>query len=431
MNQLGKPGIALAGASGSHPAHIRLLSSAIADRAPDLPLTVFDMTAFDTRGRGIYEGLPGTLIRPRPADAGVSERFRTGAPNIVISGGTRAFSRLIALFEGHLDERPVSTLLVCHSWGLPEQALIRAARSRGIAVFEIDEGPFSLPLRGTRVPESSRLTDRAILRVLRAIGLFPPRDVTGALIDRVLVTAPGRYRRLIERGVDEGKLVLVPPPRFDRLASVAKAWRERSRDGAPKQVLWLHQPFRADGKIARDAVDRAEAMLIAGIARCAARFDLTLTFRLHPRSDRAERERLTRLAQRSGVPVALDANRDLYDSLMEADAAVGFYSSALLEAVVCGMPAVAAEIEPRAFRQKTEGEKAAAIAALGVAVGKSIEEIEVALAAGLDRGPGEPPEVLLDEEIGRLNGQGAATVAQLLIAAALALPEVGKRLPPR
>ena len=415
---LRKPGIALAGASGSHPALVRLLSLAIAEQAPDLPLTIFDMTAFDRRGTGAYNGLPGECIRPEPSDAGLKQKFKTAALNIFASGGIRAFARLIALFGQTLDKRPVSVLLMCHSWGLPEQALIRAARMRGITVSQIDEGPFSLPLRGTRIPESSRASERAMLRAARLLGLFPPRDMTGALIDTVLVSAPGRHRKLVERGVAEDKLVLIPPPRFDRLAGVAEAWRAREQVGDRRQVLWLHQPFRVDGKVTKRAVDRAEAMMAEGIAQCSKDFDLTLILRMHPRSDSRERDRLVALARRAGIAVALDRNASLYDSFMDADAATGFYSSALLEALVCGMPAIAAQIDREGFRQKTEADKAGAMAVLGVTVGESSAVIAKSLATALSQGPGIPPQCLLDEEIGWLNGRGAACVAALLIDAA-------------
>lgn len=415
-----KPGIALAGASGSHPALIKLLSQEISRLAPQLPVTVLDMSGFDKRGSATYADVSAQVLRPDPADAGICERLKTAAPNLVLSGGMLAFNRLVALFGRLLDDQAVNVLLLCHSWGFPEQALLRAARVRGIAVWQIDEGPFSLPLRGTRVPESSSTVDRAFLRMLRAIRLLPPRDMTGALLDKILVTAPGRQRTLVARGVEEKKVQVVPPPRFDRLAEVANRWRARPQEVQAKRILWLHQPFGSDGKVTRGAVDRAESMLINGIARCAGPAGPTLALRVHPRSGEAERKHLLGLVGRAGIPVVIDREPDLYASFMKTDVAVGFYSSALLEAAVCGMPAIAAAIPRDAFRQATEAAKAGAMSELGVDVGRNVEELAKLISRGLGDGPRDPPEALLDEEIGWLNGKGAVCVAELLIAAACA-----------
>lgn len=406
--------IALAGAAGSHPQMIGLVAAALAEQGAAVPLVV-DLSAFDRRGMADYNFPQVETVRPKPEAAGLATRFSTAGPNIVLSGGTRAAHRMQAMYARLLGQKRIGVLMMCHSWGFPEQALVRAARSLGITVFQIDEGPFSLPLRGTKLPETSRQSGRIALGVLRKLRLLPPRDMTGALIDRVLVTAEGRRRQLIARGVDQAKLVLVPPPRFDRLAQVAQAWPERAVDEQARRIIWLHQPFRADGKVRAAEVDRAEQALASALKRVAARMPIRVIPRLHPRSDDVERARVHALLQGRGLTLDLDAPAGLYDSLLAADAAVGFYSSALLEAAVCTMPVVAAKLDGAAFDQRTEAAKAAAIADLGIPVAREAGELAAILEAGLIKAMRPVPPHLLEEEIGWLNGNGAATVAALLI----------------
>ena len=405
--------IAMAGAAGSHPQTIRLIHQALHGLRAATPL-VIDLSGFDTRGQADYAFARGAL-RIDPADAGISSRFATAGPNMVISGGMHAFGRLQHLFGHMLDEHGVGVLLMCHSWGYPEQALIRAARARQITVFQIDEGPFSLPLRGTEVPETSRRLARLALGALRKARLVPPRDMTGALIDRVLVTAEGRRRQLIARGVDADQLILVPPPRFDRLADVAQEWPSRPLDEAARRVVWLHQPFRADGKVRAEEVDRAEHALASALYRVSARLPIKMIPRLHPRSDEQERKRIHTLLRERGLTLGCDGDGPLYDVLMQADAAVGFYSSALLEAAVCTMPVVAARLASEAFAQPTEAAKAEAMARLGIPVARGAGELAAILEAGLSKATRPVPPALVEQEIGWLNGGGAARVASILV----------------
>lgn len=413
--------IALAGAAGSHPETIRLIAAALNKADAQTPL-VFDMSGFDRRGRADYSASDSEVLRIEPAEARLSSHFATAAPNLVLSGGVKAFDRLQVLFGGSLDRANIGVLMMCHSWGFPEQALIGAARDRGIPVFQIDEGPFSLPLRGT-VPESSRAAARIGLKSLRALRLLPARDMTGQLIDHVLVTANGRREQLIARGVDPAKLILVPPPRFDRLAELAQVWPGRTLDQNARRILWLHQPFRADGKVRADEVDRAEQAMASALARVGARLPIRVMPRMHPRSDERERNRLFTLLEGRGLALQKDGARGLYEDMLEADAAVGFYSSALLEAAVCTMPVVAARLDPAAFAQRTEAAKAEAMPALGVPVAREAGELAAILEAGLVKATRPVPPRLLEQEIGWLNGNGAATVAALLIDA---LPDPAK-----
>ena len=408
-------GIALAGASGSHPDLLRTVAKALSQRKEALDVTVIDMSPFDRRGTAAYEPIEADVFKADPGAAGIRMRFATAAPNIVLAGGNRAFDKLIQYFEDLLTRRRIAVLLVCHSWGLPEQALIRAARALGVTVFQIDEGPFSLPLRGTKVPETSRGAGRIVLGILRRVGLMPPRDMSGDLIDRVLATAPGRVRQLRARGVDPDKIVLVPPPRFDRLADVAERWPKRA-DNPKTRVLWLHQPFRSDGKVDAREADRAERLLIDGLNRLAEQAALTLRIRFHPRTADADRARLIELFGASGLAmdIEVDTNADLYRSILESDAAVGFYSSGLLEAAVCGMPTVSMALDPTAFSQRTEAAKSQAMKTLGIPVADSAQDLSNTLGDMLRSGSMAVPEKLIEEEIGHLDGTGASTVAELL-----------------
>jgi len=103
--------------------------------------------------------------------------------------------------------------------------------------------------------------------------------------------------------------------------------------------------------------------------------------------------------------------RTLDDDLCETSLCVGFYSSVLLEAMACGVPVVAARLSEEAFGERLEAEKAAALAAMGVPVGTTPEELARLIADGLDGDPAASAERIIDLEIGSLDDDGSMQVA--------------------
>ncbi|TCM37303.1 hypothetical protein ACLIMP_05725 [Novosphingobium aerophilum] len=407
--------IALAGASGSHPETLKLLAREVREMAPSMALTVFDMSAFDLRGTARYEDAEGEVIKPTPRDVGIRAWFKTAGPNVAVSGGTRAFARMQRYFESELTRRGTRVLLLSHCWGFPEQALLKAAAALGIRIAMIDEGPFSLPLNGRERAEARRGLRGTLARILHQAGLVPRRDLTGQDFDRLFITAQGRADELVRRGVDADKIRVVGSPRFDRIAATARA-RQEHRDTAAKpiRVLWLHQPFRSDGKVSRQEVDRAETMLAQGLAAFSRGRDLVVGLRLHPRTEQAERERMARLMAEHGIASEM-AEGPLYDHFIDCDSVVGFYSSALLEAAACAIPVIVARLAPTAFAQQGEAAKALAMTEVGFAVADQPDDVVTALTAHLEGDDRVDVEALIRAELGPLEGTGTATVARWLI----------------
>ncbi|GGD59678.1 hypothetical protein [Croceicoccus mobilis] len=412
-NADGRGVIALAGASGSHPALITAIDRALGEL--EVMRFIFDLSAFDRRGSADYAKL-SPVEHVEPDDVGLRSRFTTAAPNIVISGGMRAFARMQRHFGKILDDKNIGVLMLCHLWGYPEQALANAAHSRGIPVFLIDEGPFSLPLPGEKALESSRLANRILFAGLRALKLLPRRDLGGKSVDFVLCTAPGRVERLAALGIPKDKLIPVPPPRFDALAVTAQQWREREHRQGPRRILWLHQPFGLDGKVEKDAVEQSERVLAQALSICATRHEIAVVPRIHPRASPQERMRLAQLLADHGLTVA-DGLGPLYDDLLACDAAVGFYSSALLEAMVCSIPVAASLIGRDSFREAAEAEKVEQLVALGIPASDDAAILARYLEQGLEIGVVPAPEGLLHDEIGMIASDGSSQVAQRLIAA--------------
>ncbi len=408
--------IALVGAGGSHPGTLAAVEGALARVSPETQATVVDMSLFDRRGVARYQGFKSEVLRLRPADFGLRDIFRTAGPNLALSGGARRFEQMIDAFGKLLDERSVGAMLICHSRGFPEQAMIAAASRAGIKVAQIDEGPFSMPVRPATAPEFSNRKQKLVFGGLRRLGLIPRRDLIGGKVDRFFITSPGRGRVALERGLDPAKLAVVPCPRFDALAELRKKWRDRTRTSETKRVLFLHQPFRADRKLDRAEADRAELLLMDGLTELARKRPIQLGIRMHPRSDEAERARIASRFSPLAEVLAFSDARSLTDDLISADAFVGFYSSALLEAAVCGAPVAAVRLDPKAFAQGDEANKAASLSDLGLPVFDDAAALAAFLDETLDQRELAPPRALIEEQIGEVRLQGSDEVARQLMA---------------
>ncbi len=408
--------IALVGAGGSHPATLAAVEGALARVSPETPVTVVDMSLFDRRGVARYEGFKSEVLRLRPADFGLREIFRTAGPNLIISGGARRFEQMIDAFGKLLEEQSVGAMLICHSRGFPEQAMIAAASRAGLKVAQIDEGPFSMPVRPATAPEFSNRKQKLVFGGLRRLGLVPRRDLIGGKVDRFFITSPGRGRVALERGLDPAKLAVVPCPRFDALAALREKWRDRVRASETKRVLFLHQPFRADRKLDRAEADRAELLLMHGLSELAQKRPIRLGIRMHPRSDEAERARVADRFSPLADVLALSDGTSLTDDLISADGFVGFYSSALLEAAVCGAPVAAVRLKAESFAQHDEAIKAANLSELGLAVFEEAPALAAFLDDKLGSGEMAPPTALIEEQIGDVRLHGSDEVARQLMA---------------
>lgn len=400
--------IALAGAGGSHPATIAAVHAALRDAGQT---TLFlDLSAFDTRS-GTGAAIPGAVhVRPSPRDMGLWPVFRTTAPNLALSGGRKRFATMVTGFAGLLSAHRVSALMLCHAWGFPEQALLAAAGRIGVPVAQIDEGPFSFPIRPRDAPAFAATPRGRVQALVQRAGLLPPRDLTGDQVALFLATSPGRGAMLRQRGLPAERLAIVPAPRFDPLAETRRSWPRRARATRPR-LLVLHQPFARDRKVFASEARRAEDTLAAALLGFD---DCEIRIRLHPRTDPAERARVLRRF----APAAASTIADPFAELLASDLVVGFYSSMLLEAAACGAPAAAVRLDPAAFHEAFEGRKATAITTLGVPVADDAASLAAVMRRQLERGFVPPSPTLFDEHFGTLDGSGARQVAAHLIAIA-------------
>ncbi len=157
--------------------------------------------------------------------------------------------------------------------------------------------------------------------------------------------------------------------------------------------------------------------MIEGLRLAAREHALGVTLRPHPRSDAAELARLEALlAPFDHAAIAMSA--PLHEQMESHDLALGFYSSALLEAAAIGLATVSVLIPRRAFARSSEADKAHRIPALGIPVASKPDELAELLRRAMAQGSGPPPEALFDEALGLIDGQASAKVARALIALA-------------
>ncbi len=412
--------LALAGGGGSHVSTIAAVCDALPIAGSSVEPLVLDLSLFDTRGRADYSKLPAKLIKPDPSALGFRQIFRTAAPNLVVSGGVRRFEALIEHFSKILRHENVGAVLICHAYGIPEQALIQACRRCDIPLAQIDEGPFSVLVKARGAPTPGLPASKSLaLKLLKRAGLLPERDWSGTDIDVFFPTSAKRARAVESAGIPTERIHLVSAPRFDRLASACDSWRRAQRERAlarsTPRVLVLHQPFRRDGKVRPAAAARAEKALFDALGQVARQRSIEVAVRMHPRADQAERTRYE--SWLAGIPAthSLTGGGDFYDELPAFDLFAGFYSSSLLEAAAAGAPTVGVSIPSKAFYRGGEGAKAAAMGQLGVNMADSADALRILIERGLESGNQTPPAALFDEQLGPLNVDGALSVARHLL----------------
>lgn len=409
-----KPALILVGGGGSHPATIALVARSIRALEPDRGVVVVDLSAFDARANASYDGVDGEVLRVLPAEFGLPRWFKTAAPNMALAGGMRKFARMVSRFEDILRSRNAAAVLICHNHGFPEQAMIAACAGTATPLAQIDEGPFSGMVLGPRRKRPTSLGERVLTR----LGLLPTRNLTGNTHALLLPTSPARARTLLERGLPPEKIVPVAAPRFDTLPGVMERWKARRPDAHGRtRVLILHQPFGRDAKVDAGAAERAERTMIEGLRIVARDHALSVTLRPHPRSDAAEIARLESLLSpfdESSIAMSVP----LHAQMEAHDMALGFYSSALLEAAAVGLPTVSVLIPRHAFARSSEADKAHRMPALGIPIASAPGELAELLARAVTTDPAPPPEALFDEALGLIDGKASEKVARSLIALA-------------
>ncbi len=164
-------------------------------------------------------------------------------------------------------------------------------------------------------------------------------DWTAHLPDTVVATDRYAYELALALGFPDARLRLETNPHFEDIREAFAARPPRDRTGTPRRVLWISEPV--------SELDILDPSLRPGFSEFTAVADLVQTvaalpddagtavrIRLHPKEHAGKYDVLLAGSGR----IALSVAPDLLDDLAWADAVVGMESTALVVALVAGIP---------------------------------------------------------------------------------------------
>lgn len=389
------------------------------ERAGPVRMTVVDLLMFHLRSPGqLSYSRDAEILRLGPADCGIATRFGSSSLNMIVSGGRAAFRRIVARGRAIFERVRPDVVILCHDRLYSELAFVRAAQEMSIPTILIQEGPFCVIGHGAA--NAPGLKVKYLLAPLaHHLGLLPPMpDYGHAGHVRICAASEAYADRWVASGIDRSRLRVTGVPRYDPLAQVRAevAARSAARSAAVPKVCFLMQPFARHGKVDAAAAERLMREAAAGFNRAAesARFELVV--RVHPRGTDADSAPLTDALT---IPYTIQrATAPFTAVLPEFDLVVGFYSSAILEALACGVPAVCLRLPAAAFAEPSEGAKQDAIAGMGIPVAVDAAEFAAGLTATLGRRSLLVSEARLHDEIGAISGDASRRVAEVIAATA-------------
>jgi len=406
------PQLCVLGMGGSVDETLPPVGDALRRRVPGLAITLVDLQPCHLRAPGRMRGAGADRTVPvTPHDLGLGTPVKSWALNLGLQGGALAYRRMIARAGAILDRLGADAVLCVHDRLYPETAFLHAARMRGLPTALLQEGPFCVIGHGAANAPGLRLK-YALAPLAQRLGLMPAMPDYGTFGHDLVMAASESYRaRWIGAGVPAERIAVTGVPRYDGLptARAERAAAETSRAAADApEIAVLLQPFGRHGKVAPAAAAAALATLAEGLTTLLDGRQARLIVRPHPRAP-ADADCLT---QHLRGPWSLDdPARPVPARLATLDLAIGFYSSALLEAAAVGVPALCVRLPSAAFAEPGEAAKQERLRGLGLPVAVDAAELAAKAGALLDgAGPATTPEI----ETGPLDGGAARRVAAAL-----------------
>ena len=404
------------GMGGSVPETLAHVTRALRHEAPATRVTQIDLQAFHLRAPGtmpVPDGVHG--IRLTPGDVGYRTPTRSMTVNLALSGGRLAHRRMIAAARRTLADLRADILLCCHDRFYIETAFIAAARQLGIPTVFLQEGPFCVIGHDRATAPGLRLK-YALAPMARALGLTPGMPDYGlAGHDRICAASEPYKHAWIDRGVPGDRVRVTGVPRYDPLLEARERRRQRApgRAGARPTVLVVTQPFGAHGKVDPSAAERAMAATGTALDRLAQTREVDIRIRRHPRAGADDMDALMR--EISGEATIEIPDRPFPARAVDVDLVVGFYSSAVLEALAIGVPSVCCRLPSDAFAEPGEAAKQDRLAELGVPMIGAPDALVTAMQAGLEDPEQTPPPSNASAELGPVDGRAGTRAARTIL----------------
>lgn len=382
-------------------------------------MSVVDLLMFHLRSPGrLSYSRPATVVRVEPADCGISTAFRSSSLNMIASGGGFAFRRIVSKARRILEDLRPDVVVMCHDRLYSELAFAKAAQQLGIPTMLVQEGPFCVIGHGDANALGLKLK-YLLAPIAQNLGLLPAMPDYGHAGHALICAASPAYAaKWVASGIAPERMVVTGVPRYDELSGVrAKVVQQRSeRAGRVPRVCFLMQPFARHGKVDAQAAFELMRQAGEGFNRAAQTAAFELVIRVHPRGDDSDSAALTGAL---GIPYSVQKATAPFTSVLpDIDLVVGFYSSAILEALACNVPALCLRLPPAAFAEPAEGAKQDVIAQMGTAVVEDAAAFAQALIEVLGRPPDQVSSPRLHDEIGEIDGHAARRVGDAIMALA-------------
>lgn len=388
------------------------------EKSGAIDMTIVDLLMFHLRSPGkLTYPRNANMIRVGPEDCGITTKFKSTSLNLLASGGGAAFQRIVRKAREIYEQVRPDVVVLCHDRIYAELAFVRAAQQMSIPTLLIQEGPFCVIGHG----DANRLSLKLkylIAPLAHGLGLLPAMpDYGHAGHSRICAASEAYASRWIASGIDRDILTVTGIPRYDELVPIRagiEVKAARAPDHAP-QVCFLAQPFARHGKVDAQAAHHLMREAAAGfnVARTSSAFDLVV--RVHPRGNGDD---VAPLTDALTIPYTIQKATAPFTSVVpDFDLVVGFYSSAILEALAVNVPAICLRLPKGAFAEPAEGDKQDVIAGLGIPVAMDARAFSDALRSTFDRRPAASTAKLQDE-IGVLDGEASGRVGAVISALA-------------
>lgn len=409
------------GMGGSVSATIEAAAAALRPHVARLTVTLIDLQSFHLRAPGRMKA-PGCdrILRVQPSDVGYRTPTRSMTLNLAVSGGRLAHRRMIRFARAQLAELDPDVVLCCHDRFYIETAYIRAAEWLGKPTVFLQEGPFCVIGHGGANDWKLRLKF-ALAPWARRLGLTTGMPDYGLAGHTRLLAASADYSAAWQRrGIPPERITLTGCPRYDNLVEARERRRQQYRATTgleaerPAEIMVLLQPFGAHGKVAPNSARAAMREVAEALNQLGAARKISLAVRQHPRASDAD---AAPLIDHLTIPYRQEKAEPSFPTrAADLDLTVGFYSSAILESIAIGVPAVCCMLPPQSFAEPGEAAKQMRLSELGVDMASTAAALAVAMTRKLDHSAGIRPDVkAASREIGPVDGQASERVAKALL----------------